>query len=438
MGRGKTFYGRLAQWQSASFTPKRPQAQSLHRPLLMLKSFKDYFLNPSPCDDCGPLPVMHWQNYLNALLENIFPNIYLPYSFNYFLEKAFVNLFCFLKLVKIEENFNRSKISLRTTVFMDEAEKRGIKFFALKGPVGYLNQFYMEFNGKKHFFEGLPRAEWLSKKSIHRIDDKIFIKNELKKISAPIAEGKSFYHLNWRTALKYGGQLGFPLMVKPRTGSISHHITTNIKNENELKAGIRKALQYSPFFIVEKYLENLEVYRATVIDEKHIACIKRVAAHIIADGKHSIKELIEMKNKDSRRGLPRQKDTTLYKLVIDKTSEKLLAEQGYDLDSVPPKNEIIYLQEKVILDLGADLFEVSQNVHPDNARLFKEVAALFGVKLVGIDFIAEDISKPWQDQQCAVIELNSLPYIDMHHYPTYGEPMEIAKYLCDMVLKYYA
>ena len=403
----------------------------------MFQSFKDYFLNPHLCDDCGPLPVIHWQNYLNALLENFLPNIYLPYSFNYFFEKSFVDLFCLLKLIKAEENFERSKVSLRTTVFMDEAEKRGIKFSALKGPVGYLNQFYMVINGKKYLFEGLPRAEWLSKKSIHRIDDKIFIKNELAKIGAPIAEGRNFNHLNWRKALKYGEQSGFPLIVKPRAGSISHHITADIKNENELKGAIHKALRYSPFFIVEKYLENMNVYRATIIDEKNVACVKRVAAHVVADGKHSIKKLIEIKNKDSRRGNPRQKDTTLYRLVINKTSERLLAEQGYDFNSVPEKGEIIYLQEKVILDLGADLFEVSQNIHRDNIELFKKIAGLFNITLVGIDFIAENIGKSWKEQQCAVIELNSLPYIDMHHYPTHGESIEISKHLCDMVVKYY-
>jgi cyanophycin synthetase len=124
-------------------------------------------------------------------------------------------------------------------------------------------------------------------------------------------------------------------------------------------------------------------------------------------------------------------------LVIDKISDRLLAEQSYDFNSIPPKGEIVYLQEKVILDLGADLIEVSREIHPDNAELFREITTLFGVKLVGIDFIAEDITKSWKKQQCAIIELNSLPYIDMHHFPTIGEPMKISKHLCDMVFKYY-
>ena len=242
-------------------------------------------------------------------------------------------------------------------------------------------------------------------------------------------------HLSAQTS--NGKTIGFvPTMGALHQGHIS--LIEKAKNENELETAIRKALRYSPFFIVEKYLDNINVYRATVVDEKHIACVMRVAAHIIADGKHSIEELIEIKNKDARRGLPRQKNTTLYKLVIDKTSELLLAEQEYDFDSVPKKGEIIYFQEKVILDLGADLFEVSSKMHFDNIELFKNIASLFSVKLAGIDFIAEDIGKSWKEQQCAVIELNSLPYIDMHHFPTYGEPVEISKHLCDMVLRYYS
>jgi cyanophycin synthetase len=91
----------------------------------------------------------------------------------------------------------------------------------------------------------------------------------------------------------------------------------------------------------------------------------------------------------------------------------------------------------VILDLGADLFERTGEVHPDNLELFRAVARLFNTRLVGIDFLAEDISKSWRGQNAAIIELNSLPYIDMHHFPTKGEPVNVGGFICDMVEKYY-
>lgn len=91
----------------------------------------------------------------------------------------------------------------------------------------------------------------------------------------------------------------------------------------------------------------------------------------------------------------------------------------------------------MILDLGSDLHEVTSITHKDNFQLFERVARGFRTRLVGIDFLAEDISLSWKEQKSAVIELNSLPYIDMHHFPTDGLPVNVAGYLCDLVEKCY-
>jgi len=404
----------------------------------MFNSFKRVFLDVPECPDCGPLPVNHFQNYLGNLLEVcLFSKIHLPSRLHSHSEKLLVRFFVFIKLISLEENFDKTKISLRTTVFAEQAEKCGIRLRAFRGPKGYLNDFLMEINGRTYLIEGLPRVEWLAAKETNQVDDKAFIREKLAKAGLPVAEGKSFSFINQKQAMEYGENLGFPLVVKPRLGSMSHHITIAIKNQDELKKAIKKALKYGPAFIVEKYLEGVHVYRATVIDEEFVACAKRMPAHVIGSGKHTIAELIKIKNLDPRRAKPKQKNSTLFQLVIDETSHKLLQNQGYDFSSVPKKDEIVFLQEKVILDLGADLFEVTPKVHPDNIVLFRQVAKLFKIKLVGIDFLCEDISRSWQEQKSALIELNSLPYIDMHHFPTEGEPVNVAGKLCDMVLRYY-
>ena len=381
------------------------------------------------------MPVIHWQNYVSSFFEAA-PLIAQSKISLIFLDKLIINLFRACHLLVLRENFDRSKIYLRTSVFIDEAQRAGIKFFALAGPLGYINYFFMEKGGRKYLIEGLPTAEHLSDKSA-RLSDKIFVKKCLKKAHLPTAEGESFSLFDQNKAFKYAKKLGFPLVVKPRFGSMSQHISINIKSDSELKKAVKRALRYSSYFIVERYLVGTDVYRATVVDEKFVGCVKRVPAHIRGDGIHTIWELVDLKNQDPRRGLPRAKDATIFCLVIDETTHRLLGERGYDLSSVPAKNELVFLQEKVILDLGADLFEVTKSVHPDNLELFKKTARLFGVKLVGIDFLAEDIAKSWGKQTAAIIELNNLPYIDMHHFPTEGEPVPIAKYLCDMVIKYY-
>ena len=371
--------------------------------------------------------------FLSPRLFAFFPLKFIRSSHN-LLEKILIGS----KLLSPKNNFPSHLISRRTTVFMEEAKKYGVRFQVLKSPFRYTNYFLMDLGNKNFFFEGLPRAEFLDSHLTQLIDDKVFVKSYLKQKNLPVTEGEAFLWFQknqaYRWALK---NLGYPLVVKPRFGSMSQHVTVNIRDVASLKSAVRKAIAYSPAFIIEKFLPNTNIYRATVIDFESVACVKRVPAHIIGDDIHNIKELVEIKNKDPRRGNPQQKDTTLYKLVADDTTERLLKDKDYNFFSIPQKGEIVYLQEKIILDLGADLFEVTPKIHPHNLRLFQDVARFFGVRLVGIDFLAKDIALSWKNQPCAIIELNSLPYIDMHHFPTEGKAVNISKELVKMVFKYY-
>ena len=67
-------------------------------------------------------------------------------------------------------------------------------------------------------------------------------------------------------------------------------------------------------------------------------------------------------------------------------------------------------------------------------RFFENISRLCGAPLVGLDFICQDISAPYHRQECAVLEANSLPYIDMHHYPVTGQPRNVAEMVMDYVL----
>ena len=331
-----------------------------------------------------------------------------------------------------------SEIQMRSACFIDEAQKRGVKFQAAKGPVGYTNHFCAEVNGQKYRFESLPVAKHVSKYDVSFVDCKERTKNHLKKGNFPIADGKSFWFWQKSHALKFGSNdLDFPLVVKPRGGSVARHVTTNIRSRDKLLEAIKKAVVYSPAFIVERFVENSFVYRATVVDFDFVAVVKQVPANVVGDGVSTIQQLVEKKNGDKRRGEPNQKDFTLYKLVIDETTEKLLAERNYTLESMPKKDEIVYLQKNPFLKLGGDLVEVTDVVHPDNIQLFKDIAKFFDIRLVGIDFLVPDIASLWRNQQCAVLELNSVPCIEMHHFPSDGAPQNVANALVDLFFKYY-
>lgn len=387
------------------------------------------------CHECGPLPKNHFSNYIESFLENVLPG--LPENILCALERLFVGVLMRLNLLRRVPYEPSPKISLRSSVFITEGIKRGFSFWTINGPFGPVGRFQMLKAQRLYFFEGLPRAEFFNTRKSALIDDKAKVKEILLDLKLPTPHGRCFNLFQFRAAVKYGLNLGFPLVVKPRSGSISRHVITNVCVEKELSDALKKVFSYEPHAIIERFLPNVKTYRATVVDFTHIAVVERIPAHIVGDGVHTIQELIDVKNNDLRRGKPKQKDTTLYQLVIDATTFRLLKENDYDFHSIPKNKEHIFLQKKVILDLGADLIEVSNKIHPDNHRLFEKISRAFNTRLVGIDFLAEDIARSWNKQRAVIIELNSLPYIDMHHFPTEGIPVNVGGLICDLVEKYY-
>ena len=101
------------------------------------------------------------------------------------------------------------------------------------------------------------------------------------------------------------------------------------------------------------------------------------------------------------------------------------------MESVLPKGTKARLHNKIILKCGADIHDKTDEIHPDNVALFQKISRLCDTPLVGLDFICQDISLPHHRQECAVLEANSLPYIDMHHYPLTGQPRNVAGLIVD-------
>ena len=84
--------------------------------------------------------------------------------------------------------------------------------------------------------------------------------------------------------------------------------------------------------------------------------------------------------------------------------------------------------------MGASNTDVTDDIHLDNRVLLENIGALLKDPLVGVDFIMQDASRSWREQERAgVIECNSLPFIDLHHYPLNGAPRNVAGALWDII-----
>ena len=334
-------------------------------------------------------------------------------------------------LKEIDIISNDEQINSRSLVIAHAAQERGMVMKSLrlfgKREMGI---FSITINDRKIFFETMPPIK-VGYVPLLDFDDKLILKEILRKNGFPYAEGEAFQGVS--KALQYGERLGFPLMVKPRSGSLSKHITGDIKDEASLMAAIRVTRMLSYEFMVERFIPG-QVYRISVINNDFLACCLREPPNVIGDGIHTIKELVEIKNNNPLRGDVQQKNFTLHKIRLTEETGLLMSRKGLTFQSIPPKGEKNYLHNKVILACGADIKDVTGMLHPDNVHMFLMLSKLLKTSIVGIDFICQDISKSYKEQACAILEANSLPYIDMHHFPVFGQPRDLAGYIMDSFL----
>lgn len=387
------------------------------------------------CNDCG-MPAIH---HIRTWIDDIF--VRLPqiraFGFDRVLARLFESGLILIGLVSFRDDFDRAKIPLRSRLVIEAGERRGMKFAVLEGPFGYTNQFRVRFNGKTVRFEGLPAAVGKSRRDDHFTDDKERTKQKLRSGGFPAPEGAAFWFFRRQKAIKYAAEkLGFPVVVKPRSGSVARHVTTDIQNKEELGRAISHAIRYAPEFMIERYVAGAFVHRVTVVDFETIACVRQVAAYVIGDGVSTIAELIRKKNADPVRNR-RDNNRLLYPLPSGEDVKVILQKQRYMIASIPKSGERIMLARDPFLRLGGDLVEETSRIHPATADLVRRVAQYFDMRLVGIDIMAEDIARPWDKQTFVILELNSVPNIELHHFPSSGDAQDIAGAVTNLLLKYY-
>lgn len=392
------------------------------------------------CRDCDPYQcdARHFSDRISNGVDAFFDVLFHPLKKVGTLKKIengfssfFLHVLAFLHVFK-EEKITadlEGQLYNRTLVIVREARERGIdmKVFTCRGRCTKF--FSLQCNDKKIIFDELPTIS-LDSDDVP-FSDKYTLKRALQEKNFPTPDGRTCTTIE--QALEAARALGLPVVVKPRCGSLSKHTTCDISGEDDLRQAVKSVKMITREYIVEQYIPG-HVFRVTVVGGSIGGCCLREAPHVVGDGTHTVSELVERKNADPRRGPLTQKNTTLHHVVVTPVSSEKLSTQNITLDATPEAGEKIYLHSKVILGAGADIHDRTDEMHPENKKLFEEAAQIWGAPLVGFDAIFQDISRPWYEQECGIIEANSKPYIDMHHVPVTGQPRNIAKLLIDYVL----
>jgi D-alanine-D-alanine ligase-like ATP-grasp enzyme len=240
----------------------------------------------------------------------------------------------------------------------------------------------------------------------------VFAKNNV-----PHARGLIFFW-PW-TAHAFAKEHGFPLVIKPNVSGYSRGSYFPINDFKSLYKAIFWAKLWWPTTVVEQFLQGSN-YRVLTTNHGIISVIRRYPPFGIGNGKDTISTLIDDENIVR---LEMKLHPTIYPLAKSDQVISHLKKQRLSLQSVPADGESIELFHRVALAPGGVVEIIEQSTIPDaNKTLFQNVVTMFGANVLGIDVIFEKgIEIDYREQKCIFIEVNSRPYMKMHHYPRYGE-----------------
>ena len=253
--------------------------------------------------------------------------------------------------------------------------------------------------------------------------DKDYAKFFMQKRGYPVAEGKTVFRDDWADTIKsnnkiahgikYAQKLGYPLIVKPNSQSQGSGVTL-VNNKKELIFSLKEVFKIDRVAIVERYLPGRD-YRIVVLDEEIISAYERIPLSVKGDGKHSIIFLLKTKQNLFQKT---NRDTCIN--FSDSRIKIKLQKQNLSFSSVLEKNRRIFLLDNANLSTGGDSFDVTETIHPQFAKIAKNLTRDMGLRMVGVDIMVTngDITKNLKDCKYYVIEINAAPGLD--HYVTTG------------------
>ena len=258
--------------------------------------------------------------------------------------------------------------------------------------------------------------------------DKELTKKLFRMAGLPVPEGRPVKNVDdaWAVAQ----EIGLPVVVKPQDGNQGKGVAVNVKTREELDAAYKIALRYREDIMVERYLPGSD-YRMLVIGDKLVAAARREPALVVGDGKHTVRELVDIVNADPLRGEGHSYPLT--RIRIDEVAIACLQEQSLDESSVPPKGMRVIMRNNANLSTGGSATDVTDDVHPEVAASAVLAAQMVGLDICGVDIVCETILRPLEEQNGGIIEVNAAPGLRMHLSPSFGKGRDVGKAVIDQM-----
>lgn len=262
--------------------------------------------------------------------------------------------------------------------------------------------------------------------------DKQLTKQLLLAAGVPVPEGSEVTDAEsaWTVAQEIMQRSGGSVVVKPRDGNQGKGVTVDIHSREAILAAYAAARDISDNVLIERYLPGHD-FRLLVVGNRLVAAARRDPAQVIGDGKQSIRALVDAVNRDPRRGEGHA--TSLTKIRLDEIALATLKHQHLTPESVPAQGQRVVLRNNANLSTGGTATDVTDDVHPQLAASAIAAAAMVGLDICGVDVVCDTVTRPLEDQNGGIVEVNAAPGLRMHLAPSYGKGRAVGEAIIEQL-----
>ena len=320
------------------------------------------------------------------------------------------------------------EMELSTQMLLFDAIQKGLHFEILDEQDQFLKLWH------KDHVEYVKNGNMTSKDNYVvplAMANKTVTKKILADAGFPVPAGDEFTSLEQGLAY-YPLIKGKQIVVKPKSTNFGLGISIfqEPASLDNYKKALEIAFEEDTAVLVEEFIPGTE-YRFFILDGRCEAVLLRVAANVVGDGKHTIRELVAQKNANPLRGRDHRSPLEIIKL--GDIEQLMLTQQGYAPDDILPEGKKVNLRRNSNISTGGDSIDVTETIDSSYQELAAAMATSMGAWACGVDLIIPDKTQPASKEKphFTCIELNFNPAMYIHTYCAEGPGQAITPKILD-------
>jgi len=319
-------------------------------------------------------------------------------------------------------------LELSTQVLISEALNRGIDVEVLDRCDNFI---CLRRDDKTEYVRQATRTSADTYISALIMENKEVTKKILREQGIRVPAGEIYRKIEDAIA-SYDEYAGSDIVIKPNSTNFGEAVSviTGGISAGVFSEAVTEAFKADEAVIIEEFIHGRE-FRFLVIGDSVTGVLHRVPANVTGNGINTVRELINIKNKNPLRG--EGYNRPLEKIQAGHHEEEFLKLQGKDFNYIPQSGETVYLRKNSNISTGGDSIDFTDKIMNEYKDIAVRAAKSVGAKICGADIIISDINAEPADDNYGIIELNFNPAIHIHTFPLDGENRHPAKAILDLL-----